>query len=56
MTGFAAYKEHLNSKLYWNVNADAGAIRKSFFDSFYGEASEVMNKFYLETVAQCEWI
>lgn len=56
MTGFAAYKEHLNSKLYWNVNADAGQIRKSFFDSFYGEASEVMNKFYLETVAQCEWI
>lgn len=56
MTGFGALKEYLNFKLYWNCNLDISALRQSFFDDYYGPASDVMYTMYTEIVAHCRYI
>lgn len=56
MTAFAAYKEYLNAKLYWDVTRDVNELRQRFFDGYYGAASEIMFKMYSEIVAHCNWI
>ena len=56
MTGFGAFKEYLNFKLYWNCNQDISDLRQEFFDGYYGAASEVMYKMYTEVVAHCRYI
>ena len=56
MTGFGALKEYLNFKLYWNCNLDISELRQSFFDDYYGAASEDMYKMYTEIVAHCRYI
>ena len=56
MTGFGAFKEYLNFKLYWDCNQNVGDLTTRFFDDYFGAASDTMYKMYTEVVAQCRWI
>lgn len=56
MTGFGAFKEYLNFKMYWNCNQDISELTREFFDGYYGAASDVMYKMYTEIVAHCRYI
>ncbi|MDD6995404.1 MAG: DUF4838 domain-containing protein [Candidatus Borkfalkiaceae bacterium] len=50
-SGFGRLKGYLQSKLLWNVNADAEALTDKFFNAVYGNAAETMKTVFNETRA-----
>ena len=46
MTGFHILKSYLSSKLAYDVNADMDELINRFFNTYFGEASEDMLKFF----------
>ena len=45
-TGFTYLKDYLESKLMWDVEADAKQLTEKFFTNYFGAAAEPMRKYY----------
>lgn len=46
VTGWAALKVYLSSKLAWNVNADVEALTDAFFTNYFGPAAAEMRAWF----------
>ena len=51
-TNFMNLTEYLDSKLYWNVNADVNALTDKYFNASYGPGAPYMLEYFNELRAQ----
>lgn len=54
--GFTKLRNYLDSKVEFDVNIDYQTYVDKFFKYYFGEASELMQRFFEEAQAQCRWI
>ncbi len=56
VTCFGRFKEYLNSVSLFDVNTDYNDIVDDFFTNYFGDAKNVMLKYFHELQEQCEYI
>lgn len=47
-TAFTHFKIYLNSQWQWDVNRDYRTLKKNFFDTYFGAATDIMQKLFDE--------